>query len=110
MSSSADEDCKKILRHASSIIKHFVQEVYGIDTKIKMVKNVLPKEDIKKEVEDSKQKEKTPEDIGNAGSCVAQHIAKDKEEIDANEILNNPFIKKATELFEPKKIEIHPKI
>jgi len=41
---------------------------------------------------------------------VAQHIAKDKEEIDANEILNNPFIKKATELFEPKKIEIHPKI
>ncbi len=110
MNSRADEDCKKILRHASSIIKHFVQEVYGIDTKIKMQKNLEPKESTDKEILESKQEEIIPEDIENAGSCVAQHIAKDKEEIDANEILNNPFIKKATELFEPKKIEIHPKI
>ena len=110
LSSSADEDCKKILRHASSIIKHFVQELYSIDTKIKMVKNLAPKEDINTEVENIKEKEKIPEDMENAGSCVAGHISKDKEEIDANEILNNPFIKKATELFEPKKIEIHPKI
>ena len=110
LSSSADEDCKKILRHASSIIKHFVQEIYGIGTKIKMVKNLSPKEDVKKEEKESKDIKKTPEDIENTGSCVAEHISKDKEEIDANEILNNPFIKKATELFEPKKIEIHPKI
>jgi len=100
LNSSADDFCKQILRHASSVIKHFVQEIYGIDATIKMQK--ATKEE---------RLEPQPKSEGeNYGSCVAEHIAKDSKEIDANEILNNPFIKKATELFEPKKIEIHPKI
>ena len=110
MSSNSDENCKKILRHASSIIKHFVQEVYGIDTTIKMLHNTTPIKEEKKDDINIEQKKEASQEIENAGSCVAQHIAKDKEEIDANEILNNPFIKKATELFEPRKIQIHPKI
>ncbi len=109
LSSSADESCKKTLRHASSIIKHFVQVVFGINTTIKMEKGQqktevkLTQKPIKKTIEDKWEGE-------NSGSCIASQIEKGKDEIDANEILNNPFIKKATELFEPKKIEIHPKI
>ncbi|MDX1809446.1 MAG: DNA polymerase III subunit gamma/tau [Sulfurospirillaceae bacterium] len=125
LSSNASEDCKKMLRHATSIIKHFVQNVYGINTTIKMVQGT-PKEDLSEEQHEpqeqfeSSQEQTLPpkEDENNtlnnqednSGSCVAGHVMSGKEEIDAKEILNNPFIKKATELFDPKKIEIHPKI
>ncbi len=115
LNSRADESCKKTLRHASSIIKHFVQEIFGIDTVIKMEKSEIskpreentPKATEKEEVQPPITQSKEGE---NCGSCVAEHLSKDKGEIDANEILSNSFIKKATELFEPKKIEIHPKI
>ena len=115
LSSNADESCKQTLRHASSVIKHFVQEVYGIDATIKMQKPTKEQEQASKpKIEEKKQEPQKSQDDKNEGenfgSCVAEHIAKDSKEIDANEILNNPFIKKATELFEPKKIEIHPKI
>ncbi len=113
MNSHANENCKKILRHASSIIKHFVQEVFGIETIIKMQKSSpkhIEKKNESKEVQ-AKLKPETPNHEGeNCGSCVAEHLAKDVKEIDANEILSAPFIKKATELFDVKKIEIHPKV
>ncbi len=112
LSSNADESCKKTLRHASSIIKHFVQEIFGIDTTIKM-KKIEQKEASKKEPTQQKEEPQDKEEYfggENSGSCIAANIEKGKEEIDANEILSNPFIKKATKLFEPKKIEIHPKI
>ena len=112
MSSHANESCKKTLRHASSIIKHFVQQIFGIETKIEMKKSEKPAQ--KPDIQKQKPIEKPPltndKEGENCGSCVAEHLTKDKGEIDANEILNNPFVKKATELFEPKKIEIHPKI
>ena len=113
MESNADEFCKKILRHASSIIKHFVQETFGIDTTIKMEKGKSSKSTQIRQTENTQQKKQTSENKSegeNCGSCVAEHLTKNKGEIDANEILNNPFVKKATELFEPKKIQIHPKI
>ena len=115
LNSRADESCKKILRHASSIIKHFVQEIFGIDTVIKMEKSEIS-EPQKKNIPKTTENEEVQPPITqnkegeNCGSCVAEHLSKDKGEIDANEILSNSFIKKATELFEPKKIEIHPKI
>jgi len=108
MGTNASEDCKARLRHASSIIKHFVQEVFGIDTTIKMQKSSKIPEKLE---EKPKENRKTLlQEDGNSGSCVAQHVAKGVKEIDSNEILSDPFIKKATELFDPKKIEIHPKI
>ncbi len=114
MESHANESCKKILRHASSIIKHFVQDIFGIDTTIKMKKGEAPPAP-KEEKSEIHKEEKQPvqesnKEGENCGSCVAEHLTKDKSEIDANEILNNPFVKKATELFEPRKIQIHPKI
>lgn len=121
LSSSANEDCKKVLRHATSIIKHFVQDVFGINTMIKMEQGTpkaileeVPLENIQvqKELILEQQNKRQDNDLQNdsSGSCIADHVMNGKEEIDAKEILNNPFIKKATELFDPKKIEIHPKI
>jgi len=110
LSSNADDSCKQILRHATSIIKHFVQEVYGIDTIIKMQRDVEKKQVVPQSKQEPQKPEENSKEGENCGSCVAEHIAKDSKEIDAKEILNNPFVKKATELFEPKKIEIHPKI
>jgi DNA polymerase-3 subunit gamma/tau len=114
LSSNANDSCKQTLRHASSIIKHFVQEIYGIDATIKMKKGEARKQikpEIKSESKQEPQKDEADKKEGeNCGSCVTEHIAKDSKEINADEILSNPFIKKATELFEPKKIEIHSKI
>ncbi len=107
LSSNADDKCKKTLRHASSVIKHFIQEIFGVDTKISM-QQAKPKEE---EPEQNIQYNETKkQDNFNSESCVSSHITQDKKEVDAKEILNSPIIKKATELFEPKKIEIHTKI
>ncbi len=113
LESHADESCKKILRHASSIIKHFVQKIFGIDVVIKMEKAQITDTSNEKKPatqEKSIQVNSDNQEGENCGSCVAEHLTKDKGEIDANEILSNPFIKKATDLFEPKKIQIRPKI
>ena len=121
LSSNAQDECRKKLRHATSIIKHFIQEVYGINTIIKMVQTAPNQSDTKpeqplpqsstpsakEEIPPVKPKEEYDQ---NSGSCVAGEMMRGKEEIDAQEILNNPFMQKAQELFEPKKIEIHPKI
>ena len=41
---------------------------------------------------------------------MENQIAPDIQEIDLENILDNPFVKKATELFEPKKIVIKSKV
>ena len=43
-------------------------------------------------------------------SCATGAMMAKEREIDVKEILNDPFIKRAQELFEPRKIEIHPKV
>ncbi|WP_331775613.1 DNA polymerase III subunit gamma/tau [Sulfurospirillum sp. 1612] len=127
LSSNAPDSCRKKLRHATSIIKHFVQEVYGINTVIKMLQTKPAQKDTPSEPaaippqdaplqntptpqEEIPSVEKKEQYDQNSGSCVAGEMMRGKEEIDAKEILSNPFMQKAQELFDPKKIEIHPKI
>ncbi len=105
LESSASEECKKILRHASSIIKHFVKEIFGIDTVIKM-KQRVPKEEENAEPKEENASQNNP----NTDSCVASHITEDKKELNIADITEHPMVKKAVELFEANKIEIHPKI
>ncbi|NLC27246.1 MAG: DNA polymerase III subunit gamma/tau [Campylobacteraceae bacterium] len=102
LASFADEVCKARLRNASGIIKHFAKEVFGLETSIKITqssKKSLPKQ------EDYDRKN---EDEISAG-CVSAPFEKETEEINPEEILNDPFVQKAAELFSPKKIQIHPK-
>jgi len=113
--SSADEEHKKTLKHGYPIIRQFVQEIFGIDTKIKMSQSEKKKPiEIPSANEESSSMIEDMEFNPNAGSstesCVSGHITQDKKESEVKEILNDPFVQKIQEMFEVKKIEIHPKV
>ena len=113
--SSADDEHRKTLKYGYPIIRQFVQEVFGIDTQIKMSQS-----EKKKIIEDNNANENSssmvediefnPNEGSNTESCIGGHITRDKKEEEVKEILNDPFVKKVQEMFEVKKIEIHPKI
>lgn len=108
LSSRAGEKCKQKLRNASSIIKHFSKEVFGLEARIEIVQD----EEFEKELAPKKTVEEKPaenEGAPNAG-CVTAPFEEGLTELDPNNILNDPFIQKASELFDAKKIEIHPKV
>ncbi len=113
--SSADEEHKKVLKHGYPIIRQFVQEIFGIDTKIKMTQGQK-----KKIADDSRANEQSSsmvEDIqfnplegSNTESCVSGHITADQKEFEAKKILDDPFVKKVKDMFEVKDIKIYPKV
>jgi len=115
-SSSADDEHKKTLKHGYPIIRQFVQEIFGIDTQIKMSQS-----EKKKPVDNSHANENSssmiedvefnnPNEGTNTESCVTGHITADKKESEVKEILNDPFVKKVQEMFEVKDIKIYPKV
>jgi len=115
-SSSADDEHKKMLKNAYPIIRQFVQEIFGIDTQIKMSQS-----EKKKVIETSHANENTSsmiEDIefnsndegSNTESCISGHVTRDKKETEVKEILNDPFVKKVQDMFEVKDIKIYPKV
>ncbi len=101
------EECKKILRLASGVIKHFVKEIYGIDTTISMQPCEEAKQEPKQPI-----KEEPKEEITQpvTSSCVASHLENPDNESPKENILDDPFIKKAKELFAPKKIIVKRKV
>ncbi|DAB28445.1 MAG: DNA polymerase III subunit gamma/tau [Sulfurimonas sp. RIFOXYD12_FULL_33_39] len=116
--SCADDECKKILTHGYSAIKQLAKEAFGIDTKIKH-------EPCTKSVEESQEYSNTEQtatftpstsmiedaEIGGSASCVANcNTVDSSKEINGADILDEPMIQKATELFEAKKITIQSKI
>lgn len=114
--SSAEGEDKNMLKHGYPIIRQFVQEIFGIDTKIQMSQT----EEKKKVVDTSQANEDTssmieevefpPDEGSNTESCVSGHITADKKEAEVKEILNDPFLKKVQEMFEVKEIKIYPKV
>ncbi len=114
--SSADDEHRKTLKHGYPIIRQFVQEVFGIDTQIKMSQSEKkkPLDNTHANKKSSSLKEdiefNNPNEGSNTESCVSGHITADKKESEAKEILNDPFVKKVQEMFKVKKIEIHPKV
>ncbi|MDD3342211.1 MAG: DNA polymerase III subunit gamma/tau [Sulfurospirillaceae bacterium] len=121
LESSAVEEASKKLNTHYGIIKHFVQELYGLETKIKIIKNTKEEaltQPLNNQAETHANEESSSmlEDElnqlegSNTESCVASHISAEKREIDAKEILKDPFIQRAQELFDPRKITIHPKV
>ncbi len=112
--SCANDTCKAQLRHGYSVIKHFVQEVFGFDTTIKSI----PCSKAKESISPAKQKHyETPEplsmieenDLGNA-SCVSGDHDEASIALNTPDLLEEPMVKKATELFEATKITIQSKI
>ncbi len=109
--SCADEKCKKILRHASSIIKFLTKDIFGIETKIKAIPCDKKEEIIKEEEKHANENSSSMIEDSNtppSNSCIASHI--DTPELNSEDILENPFVKKAKDLFDPVKIIIKQKV
>lgn len=118
--SCANEDAKKALTHGYSAIKQLVREVYGFNTKIKsmpcsktieekvetphIVQPTMPEPQSTSMIEEA--------EIGGSNSCVTS-CAGDAEaprEIDGADILSEPIVQRATELFEATKRTIQNKM
>ncbi len=119
MISCADENCRKILRHASSVIKFLVKEIFGVNTKIKMLPCNKKEEEIEKEIKEkelhanensSSMIEEVETKEENSNSCIASNLHQSSKELNGEEILKDPFVQKAKELFDPVRIIIKQKV
>lgn len=134
--SCADEACKKALRHGFSVIKQFVRELFGFETRIKHLpcSETSPPEETPEPQErptDTPQStavmptaephdeerivqpgSMTEEIETESGSCVTGCQTTDEvsTEFDGHDILNEPMVQKAKELFEATKITIQSKV
>ena len=133
--SCADDECKKQLTHGYSVVKQFVREIFGFETKIKAQKcskerpqhltNPEPKpsqeiiEQLPTHLQNTQEQTPAPQtssmteeaEVGT-GSCVTSCSESDQstKEFDGQAILEEPMILKATELFEATKITIQNKV
>ncbi|MCF6201778.1 MAG: DNA polymerase III subunit gamma/tau [Hydrogenimonas sp.] len=126
-SSHAEGENKELLKNHFGIVRHFVQEIFGLDTKISLVKR--DRESPKPEAPKREQKEPDVVESGdanaathsssmiedlevNSAGCVTGNCneAEPSKEYDAKEIQNDPMVQKAAELFGAKKIIIRSKV
>ncbi|HIP14629.1 MAG TPA: DNA polymerase III subunit gamma/tau [Sulfurimonas autotrophica] len=130
--SNAEGKNRGLLKNNFGVVRHLVQEVFGIGTKISLLKSDNPPKQkveeptpIKSEPTEEKIQSENQDgngatdtsgmvedvDVNNAscvtGNCSAEEPSK---EIDVKDILNDPMVKKAQELFAAKKIIIRSKI
>ncbi len=108
--STAEGEDKKRLVNAWSVIKMFVQEIFGIETKIKNI----PTEP-KKKIEHTEIK---PEEFAESGSTIESvemssgdidaqaNTPEASKEKDPSTLLEEPMIKEMIELFDPQKVRI----
>ena len=127
--SCADEDGKKTLKHGYSAIKQLVREVFGFETKIKglpcskvieekkndSITKEIPLQQLEQPVMSEPQSTSMIEDaeIGGSASCVTNCSGDNSgevKEINGDEILDEPIVQRATELFEATKRTIQSKI
>jgi len=120
LSSSASGNCTDTLRNSSGVIRHFIHELFGIETKLVMTKAAakeMPEpahanEDSGSMIEEVEFSHPTPpEEETVTNSCIEKRvIGEESKEVDRGNILEDPFIKKAGELFEPSKIIVKSKV
>ncbi len=111
LESCANGECKKSLRVASGIIKHFVKDIFGLNTSISMIPCQEEKSIPTKEEPHQKNKnDELAKDIQTPSSCISSHLEDKDSESKEENILDDPFVKRATELFTPKKITIRRKV
>jgi len=104
--------CKK---HGYSVIKMLVKEIFGFETKIKG----LPCSKEQKKSKDDQKQQSTQEQPSTmveeaegitASSCVASCAGLDEPRQEVDDIINEPMVKKAVELFEAKKVIVQSKV
>ena len=131
--SSASDEEKVLLRNNWSMIRMFVQDLFGFETKIKNISKELPSRveeptptvvndnfnppirDIEEPIsmiEDEVLNQPINDEMPVKSSCIAPEAgdteaAKEKDE---KTILDEPMIAKALELFAPKKVRVKRKV
>ncbi len=128
--SHAEGEHKTLLKNHFGIVRQFVQEVFGIGTKITLVKSEKPapkpeaavppsppkNEELVAPLSDANGATETAsmvEDVDcNNASCVTGQCseAEPSKEYDAKEIQKDPMVQKAMELFGARKITIRSKV
>lgn len=121
--SCADEECKQKLKHAYAVIKMLVKEIFGFETKIKGLACSKESESkTKTEEKPSSEVLQKPLQEGqsatmiedaegiSASSCVASCAGLDEPREEVDDIINEPMVQKAMELFEAKKVVIQSKV
>jgi DNA polymerase-3 subunit gamma/tau len=128
--SCVDAHCKAQLRHGYSVIKQFVREIFGFETKIKNRECSKNPEELAETIDppaymeehnDAPQPSYEPPQAASmteevetgSGSCVTGNCNGDDQaarEFNGAEILEEPMVLKAKELFEATKITIQNKV
>jgi len=105
--SCADEECKKALRHGFAVIKQLVREIFGFNTQIKG--NPCSKVLTTLEPQSASMIQDTE---AGTGSCVTNCSSENEQvkEINGADILNEPIVQRATELFEATKRTVQSKV
>ncbi len=98
--SDPKNECKEKLKNSYPTIKHLVREIFGVNTKIKKV-------DPPKEVNECSS---MVEEAEFGGSCIQQKAGLAAKEIEAEDLLSDPMVQKAKELFKAKRVVIKPKV
>ncbi len=115
--SCADAACKEKLKHGYSVIKMLVKETFGFETKIKGLPcsktleeaEVTPQEQPQAQEGQSATMIEDAEGIG-ASSCVASCAGLDEPRQEVDDIMSEPMVQKAVELFEAKKVVVQSKV
>ncbi len=116
LSSAASGECVDTLRHSSGVIRHFIHELFGLETKLKMLKSEIKEEpshanETSSSMIEEQEFQKPQEEACSTNSCIEkQVVGEESKEIDRGNILEDPFVKKAGELFEPSKIIVKSKV
>jgi len=119
--SCVNDEEKKALTHGYAAIKQLVREIYGFNTKIKSLACTKVRESIQEEpviapIKEQEVQEPTSmieeAEMGGSGSCVTGCAGdtNPSREIDGEDILNDPIVQRATELFEATKRTVQMKI
>ncbi|MDD5159567.1 MAG: DNA polymerase III subunit gamma/tau [Sulfuricurvum sp.] len=125
--SCAEGEEKELLKNSFGIIRQFVREIYGIDTQIKSNACTKTAESVAVDNTSVAEPEKSlaAETISEArdepasmveeaeigvGSCVSQCDETSVKEFDGSDVLKEPMIQKAAELFEATKITVQSKV
>ena len=119
--SCADAECKQKLKHGYAVIKMLVKEIFGFETKIKgLACTKEPKEQSAKQQEQQTASQQQSQGQSatmiedaegiSASSCVASCAGLDEPRQEVDDIMSEPMVQKAVELFEAKKVVVQSKV
>lgn len=108
--SSVEGGDKKTLIQNWPLIKLFVEEIFGLDTKIENITKKKPIAEAREPQKENPPKQSRPEIATQTNSCIMPEgkteAAKDKN---PNELLEEPMIQEFIKHFEPKRVVVKQK-